>query len=109
MKTKQSKEYRHGQYEQHKDYHYQKYREWCRANPKELAIIQKRWRDKHPLYYRDYMRKRKAATEPLIFEFLDNGFGSDIDGYISYLQNRGIPEQHIKWFKVDVQKHLEEA
>lgn len=107
MKTpEQVKEYRHGQYEQHKEYHYQKYREWCKDNPKAAATIQKRWRDANPHYYRDYMRKRKAVTEPLIFEFLDNGFSDDVEGYIAYLRSRGVPEKCINWFRVDVQKHL---
>ena len=108
MKTReQLKEYRHGYYAEHKDYHHQKYRDWCKNNPVQATAIQKRWRDRNPHYYRDYMRKRKAITEPLIFQFLDNGFDSDIDGYIFYLRSRGIPEKHIRWFKVDVQKHLE--
>ncbi|GAH25108.1 unnamed protein product [marine sediment metagenome] len=110
MKTpEQVKEYRHNYYIQHKDYHYQKYRDWCNENQEGAAAIQKRWRDAHPHYYRDYMRKRKATTELLIFEFLDNGFGSHIDGYMIYLRNRGVPEKHINWFKVDVQKHLQKG
>ena len=112
MKTpEQVKEYRHGQYERHKDYHYQKYREWCRDNPKAAATIQKRWRDNNPHYYRDYMRKRKAVTKPLISLFLDDGFdgGGDVDGFISYLRSIGIPEQRLQWFKTDVQKYLQGA
>ena len=107
MKTpEQQKEYRHEYYEQHKDYHYQKFRAWCKDNPVQAAAIQKRWRDAHPHYYRDYMRKRKAATEPLIFQFVDNGFSGDVKGYITYLRSRGVSEQHIGWFKTDVKKHL---
>ena len=110
MKTpEQLKKYRHEYYEQHKDYHYQKFCEWCKDNPEEIKATQKRWRDKHPHYYRDYMRKRKAATEPLVFEFLDNGFSGDVNGFITYLRNRGVSEKHINWFKTDVKKHLEGA
>jgi len=99
---------RHEQYERYKDYHYQKYLEWCRDNPEGWAKIQKRWRDANPHYYRDYMRKRKAVTEPLIFEFMDNGFDNDIDSYVTYLRNNGVPEKHINWLKVDIKKHLGE-
>ena len=109
IKTKQSKEYKTAYYKQHRDRYNQLYLVWCKDNPKSAKAIRDRWLAKNPHYQRDYQRKRKAATEPLIFQFLDNGFGSDIDGYISYLRSRGIPEQHIKWFKVDVRKHLEEA
>ena len=110
MKTEeQQKEYRHEYYMQHKDYHYQKYRDWCKDNPVQAAAIQKRWRDAHPHYYRDYMRQRKAVTEPLVFEFLDNGFNGNLDGFITYLKGEGIPEQQLNWFKVDVKKHLEGA
>lgn len=106
MKTPaQQKEYKKDYYQQLKDYHHQKYRDWCKDNPERAKAIQKRWRDAHPHYYRDYIRKRKAVTEPLIFEFLDNGnFDSDIDDFIVYLRDKAIPGQHIKWFKVDVQK-----
>ena len=109
----QLKEYKTEYYKQHKGRYMQLVAEWRKANPIQSKAIADRWLAKHPHYQRDYQRKRKAATEPLIFEFLDNGFGTDIqdksiDGYISYLQNRGIPEQHINWFKVDVQKYLKE-
>lgn len=109
MKTpEQLKKYRHEYYMQHKDHYYQKYLDWCNENPERAKTIQKRWRDAHPYYYRDYMRKRNAVTELLIFEFLDNGFEKDIDDYIFHLRNRGIPEQHINWFRTDVKKHLQE-
>ncbi len=107
--TEHRREYKREYYMQHKDYHLQKYQDWCKENPVQAKAIQDRWRASNPHYQRDYQRKRKAATESLIFEFLDNGFGSDIDGYISYLRNRGIPKQHIKWFQVDVRKHLEKS
>ena len=110
MKTPEElKEYRHGQYIQHKDKHYQYYLKWCSENSVQAAKIQERWRDAHPHYYRDYMRKRKVITEPLIFQFLDNGFDGDAEGYVSYLRAKSIPEQHIGWFKTDVKKHLEGA
>ena len=110
MKTpEQLKEYRHDYYIQHKEQQYQNYLNWRNEKPEEAKEIQKRWRATHPHYYRDYMRKREGITEPLIFQFLDNGFGRDIDSYITYLQNRGVPEKHIRWFKVDVKKHLQGA
>ena len=110
MKTlEELKEYRHGYYIQHKDQHYQYYLKWCSENPVQAAAIRERWDDAHPHYYRNYMRKRKVVTEPLIFQFLDNGFDGDVEGYVSYLRAKGTPEQHIGWFKTDVQKHLEGA
>ena len=108
MKTiEQQKKYRHEYYEQHKDYHYQKYRDWCKDNPVQAAAIQKRWRDTNLHYYRDYMRKRKAVTEPLIFTFIDNGFSGDVEGYIAHLRDSGVSEKHIRWFRKDVEKHLQ--
>lgn len=110
MKTpEQLKEYQHEYYIQHKDSIYQSYLKWRSDNPKKASVIQQRWRDAHPHYYRDYMRKRKAVTEPLIFQFLDNGFDDDIDGFIPHLRNNGIPEKHINWFKTDVKKYLQET
>ena len=107
MKTpEQLKEYKKVYYQQHKDHYNQLVADWRKDNPIRAKAIADCWLAKHPHYQRDYQRKRKAATEPLIFEFLDNGSGSDIDGYISYLRNRGVTEQHIRWFKVDVRKHL---
>ena len=105
--TEHLREYKREYYGQHKAYHYQKHLDWCKDNPVQAKAIQDRWRASNPHYQCDYQRKRKAATEPLIFEFLDNGFGSDIDGYITYLRNRGIPEQHIRWFLKDVEKIIE--
>ena len=108
MKTpEQLKEYQHKYYMQHKDIYYQQFRDWCKVNPKRVKVIQDKWLAKRPHYQRDYRRKRKATVEPLIFQFLDNGFGRDMDGYITYLRNRGVPEKHIRWFEVDVKKHLE--
>lgn len=110
MKTpEQLKEYRHEYYEQHKEHYYQQFRDWCDANPKRVKVIRGKWLAKRPHYQRDYQRIRKATVEPLIFQFLDNGFSGDVEGYISYLRDRGIPEKHIRWFKVDVQKHLQGA
>lgn len=110
MKTpEQLKEYKTEYYQQHKDRNLQQYLKWCKDNPKSAKAIQDRWLAKNPHYSRDYQRKRKMATDPLIFQFLDNGFSGDIEGYVTYLRNRGVPEQHIKWFKVDVKKHLEGA
>ena len=105
MKTpEQAKDYHHEYYMQHKARYYQQFRDWCKANPKRAKDIRDAWLAKNPHYQRDYQRKRKAVTEPLIFRFLDNG--SNIEGYMSFLRNQGISEQHIKWFKKDVQKYL---
>ena len=110
MKTpEQQKEYNHEYYINHKEHYYQQFRDWCKANPKRITKIRHRWLAKNPHYQRDYQRKRKATVEPLIFQFVDNGFSGDIDGYVTYLRNRGVPEKHIRWFKKDVQKHLEET
>ena len=113
MKTseqlKELKEYRQQYYQNHIVYFRAKNKKYATENPEKMEGYTKQFHINHPHYERDLKRKRKAITEPLIFQFLDNGFGSDISGYISYLRSRGIPEQHIKWFKVDVRKHLEEA
>lgn len=108
MKTpEQQKEYHHEYYMQHKNHYYQQFRDWCKANPKRMKAIRDKWLAKKPHYQRDYQRNRKATVEPLIFQFLDNGFSGDIERYITYLQSRDIPEKHIRWFKKDVQKYLE--
>ena len=104
--TEHQKEYKREYYKQHRDRYIQQYLKWCRDNPKQAKAIRDRWLANNPHYARDYERKRKAVTESLIFEFLDSGFGSDIDVYITYLRNRGVLEQDINWFRKDVQKHL---
>ena len=110
MKTpEQLKEYRHEYYMQHKDIYYQQFRDWCKANPKRVTKIRKRWLAKNPHYQRNYQRNRKATVEPLIFQFLDNGFDGDVCGFITYLRSKGVSEKHINWFRVDVKKHLEGA
>lgn len=101
------KNYRHQWYLEHKAHCAKQNREWCRNNPKKVSAIQKRWRDKNPNYYKNYMRRRKAATEPLIFQFLDNGSDGDVGSFVSYLREVGTPEQHIRWFQVDVKKIIE--
>ena len=108
MKTiEQQKEYHHEYYINHKEHYYQQFRDWCKANPKRITKIRHRWLAKNPHYQRDYQRKRKAVTEPLIFQFLDC-FGGDMDGFITYLRTKDVPEQHLKWFKKDVGKHITE-
>jgi hypothetical protein len=110
MKTpKELKEYKRTYYLQHKAHYNQLIRKWRKDNPIQAKVIADRWLAKRPHYQRDYRRKRKAITEPLIFEFLDNSFSGDVNGFIAYLRSTGIPEQHIRYFKVDVQKHLERA
>ena len=105
--TEHLKEYKREYYLQHKDRYNQQYLKWCTDNPKQAKAIRDRWLANNPHYARDYERKRKATTESLIFEFLDNGFGSDIDGYITYLRNRGVSERDIGWFKKDMGKMIE--
>ena len=100
-------EYKREYYEQHRDRYNQQYLKWCRDNPKKAKAIRDRWLANNPHYARDYERKRKAVTDSLIFRFLDNGPGSDMEGYISYLRNRGVPEQHVKWFRKDMEKIIE--
>jgi hypothetical protein len=102
--TEHQKEYKTEYYKQHRDRYNQQYLKWCKDNPKQAKAIRDRWRAKNPHYSRDYERKRKAVTESLIFQFLDNGVGSDIGGYIIYLRNRGVPEHHIGWFRKDVER-----
>ena len=83
------------------------HRKWHKENQKKVAKIQKRWRDGNPNYYSNYMRERKGVSEDLIFQFLDNGFGNGtMEDFITFLQAEGVPEKHIGWFKVDVQKEL---
>ena len=110
MKTPEElKEYKKAYYQQHKGHYKQLTAEWRKANPIQAKAITDRWLATRPHYQRDYQRKRKAITEPLIFFFLDNSASRDIDGYITYLRGRGIPEQHVNWFKADIKKHLEGA
>jgi hypothetical protein len=106
--TEHQKEYKREYYEQHRDRYNQQYLKWCKDNPKKAKAIRERWLAKNPHYSRDYERKRKAVTDSLIFRFLDNGLGSNMEGYISYLRNRGVPEQHVKWFRKDMEKIIEE-
>lgn len=107
MKTlEQRKEYSRNYYKDHKDHYNQKTKEWRNANPIQAKAIADRWLETRPHYQRDYQRKRKAIVEPLIFEFLDNGFDGDVDGFVEHLQSEGVPEQHIKYFKKDLKKYL---
>ena len=107
MKTpEQLKEYRHDYYLNHIEYYRAKNKKYAADNPEKMKEYAKQFHINHPHYERDLSRKRKAVTEPLIFQFLDNGFSGDVDGFIAYLRNIGIPEQHLKWFKVDIQKYL---
>lgn len=110
MKTPEElKEYKAIYYQQHKDHYNKLTVEWRKANPIQAKAITDRWLASRPHYQRDYQQIRKATTEPLIFQFLDNGFSEDIDGYVTYLRNKGVSEKHIRWFKVDVKKYLEGA
>ena len=108
MKTPEElKDYKKNYYQQHKDHYNQLTIEWRKDNPIQAKTITDRWLASRPHYQRDYQRKRKATVEPLIFQFLDNGFDGNVNGFITYLRSKGIPEKHINWFRVDVKKHLE--
>ena len=106
LATELLKEYKKDYYQRHKAHYHQLVAKWRKDNPIRAKAIADHWLAKYPHYQRNYSRKRKAVTEPLIFEFLDNGFSDDIDGFITYLRNRGVPEQHLNWFRKDIQKHL---
>lgn len=110
MKTpEQLKEYRQEYYLNHIAYYRAKNKKYAADHPKKMEEYAKQFHIQHPHYERDVKRRRNAITEPLIFQFLDNGFSGDVDGFILHLQIMGIPEKHINWFKVDVQKHLKRA
>ena len=102
--TEHLKEYKREYYEQHRGRYNQQYLKWCRDNPKKAKAIRGRWLANNPHYARDHNRKRKAVTDSLIFQFLDNGVGSNMDGYILYLRNRGVSERDIGWFKKGMEK-----
>ena len=80
-----------------------------KTNPKRISAIRKQWRDEHPLYFRDYKRGRIMVTDPLIFQFMDNGFDNNVDEFVIYLRSQNVSEQHISWFKKDVQKFIGEV
>lgn len=105
----QLREYRQEYYLNHIAYYRAKNKKYAADNPKKMEEYVKRFHIRHPHYERDLRRRRNAITEPLVFQFLDNSFSGDIDSFITHLRNRGISEQHLKWFKVDVKKHLEGA
>lgn len=100
------KAYQHQYYINHKGLYYRSNREWCKNHPKNVAAAQQRWHKRNPAYYRDYIRKRVAITDPLIFQFLDGGFDNNIEGYIEYLHSQKTPEQYIGWFQKDIQKYM---
>ena len=120
MKTKaEITEYMHNYYLQHQeerkvfyanhkkrcmDLHYI----WRAKNPEQFANGQRAWRYKNPQYHRKYSQNRLAIVDPLIFQFLDNGgLGADLGEFIRYLHGKSISEQHINWFKKDIQKCIE--
>ena len=53
------------------------------------------------------MRKRVATVDPLIFQFLDGGFGSNVNAFMDYLRGQGTSEQYIRWFQKDIQKYFD--
>lgn len=101
------KAYRRQYYIDHKDRYRQKYSDWCKKHPGDREAANQRWRKRNPFYYRDYMRERIKVVDPLAFQFLDSGFDRDVNEYTDYLRSKGTPEQHIGWFKKDIQKFME--
>ena len=103
-------EYHKNYYQSNKDRMDQRHDTWRKANPERVKAIFYRWLAKNPHYSRDDKRKHTAVVEPLMFEFIDNGFDEgDLNDFISCLRSDGISEQHIGWFKTDVQKYIKEA
>jgi len=100
----ESKKYRQDYYLTHKAKYREIHRRWCAENPKRFADGQQNWRDRNRHYPRDYKRERVAVVDPLIFQFLDGGFDSEITDFVDYLRSKGIPEKHIGWFQSDIQK-----
>lgn len=78
---------------------------WRAKNPEQFANGQQAWRKKNPEYHRQYAKKRVDVVDPLAFQYLDNrDFGKDFAEFIQYLRSQDVSEQHINWFKKDVQK-----
>ena len=96
-------------YAAHKARYSETHRRWCAENPKQFADGQQVWRDRNRHYPRDYKRERVAVVDPLIFQFMDSGFDSNITDFVEYLRSKGTSEKHINWFRVDYQKQLFEG
>ena len=90
----------------HKAVFREHHRKWSKANPTKIKAKAERWHKKYPHYSRDYKRGRIKITDPLIFQFMDNGFDNDVDGFVGYLRSQNVSEQHISWFEKDVQKFI---
>lgn len=97
---------RHAYYISHAKIYQERAKKFAINNPDKVKTYLDRFTKKHPTYRRDVTRVRVAAVEPLIFQFLDGGFDRDIGDYVSYLQVEGVPDQHIRWFQVDIQPFL---
>ena len=100
----QIKKYGRDYYANNKKRYSELHRRWCAENPKRFADGQRDWRDRNRHYPRDYKRERVAVVDPLIFQFLDSGFDSNLMDFVEYLRSKGIPEKHIGWFQADIQK-----
>lgn len=100
------KQYQQDYYAAHKDRFIETHTNWVKANPKRYVDGQRSWRKKNSHYPRDYARARKEIVEPLIFQFLDNGFDGDVEGFSNYLRTQIFSEQHIRWFEKDVQQFM---
>ena len=101
--------YRRNYYITHSEICRTRARNYALNNPDKVKTYLDRFKKTHPTYRRDMTRIRVAAVEPLIFQFLDGGFDKDINDFIDYLRSHGTPEQHLKWFRVDVQPFLEDV
>lgn len=93
-------------YAAHKDRYAELHHLWCANNSKRYADGQQAWRRRNPHHSRDYKRERVAVVDPLAFQFLDNRVDSNIDAFVIYLHSQNVSEQHIKWFRKDIQGYM---
>ena len=97
-------EYGRNYYATHKKRYAELHSRWCADNPKQFADGQQDWRNRNRHYPRDYKRERVAVVDPLIFQFMDSGYDSNITDFVDYLRSKGTLEKHIGWFQADIQK-----
>ena len=84
------------------------YPDWRQENPERATKMREQWLKQNPSYYTNYIEERRAVTDALIFQFLDNGFGGGtLEEFITFLKEEGVEEKHIGWFRADVKKELE--
>ena len=106
---KEIEEYRHRYYLANIEKSRKSNKKFVKANPEIVKKHAKKFHAEHPHYERDVRRARVATVEPLIFQFVEGSVGGDMDDYVEYLRDQGTPEQHIRWFKVDVHRYIEVA